>query len=42
MTVDLPGPSGDAPLPAAGSVTVGGRTAPTLPGDARTTVGYGR
>jgi hypothetical protein len=42
VTVDLPGPSGDAPLPAGGSVTIGDRTAPTLPGDGRTTVVRGR
>lgn len=42
VTVDLPDPTGDGPLPAGGSVTIGDVTAPTLPGDDRTTVVYGR
>ena len=42
VTVDLPAPTDDGPLPAGGSVTIGDRTAPALPGDERTSVGYGR
>ena len=41
VTVDLPAPSGDAPLPTAGTVTIADQTAPTLPDPALTTVTYG-
>ena len=41
VTVELPAPSGDAPQPTAGTVTIAGQTAPTLPDPALTTVTYG-